>query len=75
MTGPIQRRAAPRRRRRRTGRLAVAAGLAVAFAVGIALGESLHDNPEPGGAQTVVRTLTPLQVPPAARTTVTVEGP
>jgi hypothetical protein len=30
-----------------------------AFAVGIALGEALHDNPQPGGKQTVILTLKP----------------
>ena len=52
--------------------LAVVAGLVVAFVVGIAVGESLHDNPTGSGTQTVVRTLTPLPLAPAARTTVTV---
>jgi hypothetical protein len=47
-------------------------GVVVVFAVGVALGESLHDNPRPGGAQTLVRTLRPLPLAPAARTTVTV---
>jgi hypothetical protein len=69
------RRTARRRRRTRLGGLAVLAGLAVVFAVGIALGESLNDNSAPKGTQTIVRTLLPLQVPPAARTTVTVGGP
>jgi hypothetical protein len=40
------------------------------FAAGLALGEALHDNPS-GGTQTLVRTLKPLEVPPA-RETVTV---
>jgi hypothetical protein len=54
-------------------RLLVAAVLAAAvFAVGIAVGESLHDNPQPGGTQTLVRTLKPLPLAPAARETVTV---
>ena len=44
----------------------------VVFAVGIALGEALHDNPQPGGTQTLVRTLKPLPLAPAARETVTV---
>jgi hypothetical protein len=44
----------------------------VVFAIGIAVGESLHDNPKPGGTQTLVRTLKPLQVAPAARETVTI---
>lgn len=29
------------------------------FAVGIALGQALHDNPKPGGTQTIVETFTP----------------
>jgi hypothetical protein len=54
-------------------RLLIAAVLAAAvFAVGIAVGESLHDNPRPGGTQTLVRTLKPLPLAPAARETVTV---
>ena len=53
-------------------RLLVAGGLVVAFVVGIALGEALHDNPAPGGTQTLVRTLHPLPLAPAARETVTV---
>ena len=44
----------------------------VAFAVGIALGESLREGPSPGGTQSLVRTLKPLPLAPAARTTVTV---
>jgi hypothetical protein len=53
-------------------RLLVVGGLLVAFVVGIALGEALHDNPAPGGTQTLVRTLHPLPLAPAARETVTV---
>jgi hypothetical protein len=45
-------------------------GLAV-FGLGIALGEALHDNPKPGGTQTLVRTLHPGPVP-AETVTVTV---
>jgi len=62
-------------RRPRRGRARVLVPLAVAivaFAVGIALGEALHDNPRPGGTQTLVRTLHPLPLAPAARETVTV---
>ena len=29
------------------------------FLVGIALGQALHDNPKPGGTQTIVETFTP----------------
>jgi len=47
-------------------------GVAVVFAVGVALGQALHDNPKPGGSQTLVRTLRPLPLAPAAEQTVTV---
>jgi hypothetical protein len=51
----------------------VAAALVVVFVAGLALGQSLDDNPSPGPTQTLVRTLKPLEVPPAAETvTVTV---
>jgi hypothetical protein len=52
--------------------LAAAAGVVVIFVIGVAVGESLHDNPRPGGTQTLVRTLKPLPLAPAARETVTV---
>jgi hypothetical protein len=42
-----------------------------AFVLGIALGQALDDNPEPGRTQTLVRTLNPLPLAPAARETVT----
>jgi hypothetical protein len=47
-------------------------GLAVAFVLGIALGQSLDDNSGSGGSQTIVRTLKPLALAPAARQTVTI---
>jgi len=50
-------------------------GVLLVFAVGIAVGEALHDNPKPGGTQTLVRTLKPLPLAPAARETVTVTTP
>lgn len=68
--------AEPRRRRRRplVGLLAVCG--AVLFALGVALGQALHDNPRPGGTRTFVRTLHPLPLPPTPRTvTVTVAKP
>jgi len=54
----------------RLGVLIVA--LAAVFAVGLAVGEALHDNPRAGGTQTLVRTLRPLPLAPAALETVTV---
>ncbi|HEY5295351.1 MAG TPA: hypothetical protein VIJ70_07740 [Gaiellaceae bacterium] len=53
-------------------RLIVGAALIVAFAVGIALGEALDDGSSPGGTQSLVRTLNPLPLAPAALRTVTV---
>jgi hypothetical protein len=35
----------------------VAALVVVVFALGIALGQALHDNPKPGGSRTVEQTL------------------
>jgi hypothetical protein len=51
-----------RRRKRRSNRktIVVAVGVVVAFALGVALGQALHDNPRPGGVQTTLRTLPPL---------------
>jgi hypothetical protein len=34
--------------------------LVIVFAVGVALGQALHDNTRPGGVQTSFRTLPPL---------------
>ena len=53
-------------------RIVYAALVAVVFVVGIAVGEALHDSPSSGGGQTLVRTLNPLPLAPAARETVTV---
>ena len=50
----------------------IVVGGVLVFAVGIALGQALHDNPSSGGTQSLVRTLQPLPLAPAARETVTV---
>jgi hypothetical protein len=42
--------------------------LAIAFGIGLALGQSLDDNPDTGRSQTLVRTLKPLEVPPVPET-------
>jgi len=75
----LDREALGQRRARRRRRAAVwrwvggAALLLCVFAVGLALGEALHDNPKPGGERTIERTL--RAVPIAPRTvTVTVSG-
>lgn len=53
-------------------RLAV---LAIVFAAGLAVGKALEQSPDPGGTQTIVRTLEPLTVEPRERTvTVTTGG-
>jgi hypothetical protein len=53
-------------------RVLLAVGVLAVFAVGIALGEALHDNPAPAGTATIERNLKPLPLAPAARETVTV---
>jgi hypothetical protein len=53
-------------------RVLLAGAIVIVFVVGIAVGEAAHDNPKPGGTQTLVRTLRPLPLAPAALETVTV---
>jgi hypothetical protein len=53
----------------------LAALVLIVFALGIGLGEALNDNPQPGGTQTLIRTLDPLPLAPAARETVTITVP
>jgi hypothetical protein len=66
----------PQRRSRRNvvRRLAlVIGGLALAFLLGIAFARTLDERPESGGAETIVRTLTPIpQGAPTRTVTVTV---
>jgi hypothetical protein len=42
------------------------------FAAGVGLGQALDDNEQGGGTVTFVRTLHPLPLAPAAKTTITV---
>jgi len=53
-------------------RAAIGAGVVVAFVVGTAFGQALGDSETPSGDQTLVRTLHPLPLAPAARETVTI---
>jgi hypothetical protein len=62
----------PPRRRSWPRVLLIVLALVAAFVVGVGLGEALHDNPKPGGTQTLVRTLHPLPLVPVAQNTVTV---
>jgi hypothetical protein len=48
-----------RRRRRRNRKIYVVVLVIVAFAIGVALGQALHDNPQPGGTHTTVLTFKP----------------
>jgi hypothetical protein len=58
--------------RRRLLRFSIGlASIVVAFGAGLALGQSLEDNPGGGKSQTLMRTLKPLELPPV-RETVTV---
>jgi hypothetical protein len=70
------RRRPPRRRRSRLFRwVAILLAIAVAFLGGIGLGEALHDNPKPGGTQTLIRTLHAQPLVPIVQSTVTVTTP
>jgi hypothetical protein len=62
-----------RRQRRSTGRRLLAwilrlGVLAIVFVAGLAVGRALEQSPDPGGTQTIVRTLEPLTVEPQERT-------
>jgi hypothetical protein len=68
---PLERHA--RRRRRRREEIARwsfrAVLILIVFAVGIALGQALHDNPKPGGTVTLERTVSLPSVPPGSTIT------
>jgi hypothetical protein len=67
--GPTRQERRRRQRRAAARRWAIRlAAAAVVFGLGIALGQALQDNPEPGPPQTVVRTLRPLPLAPATVT-------
>jgi len=60
-----QRRRRPRRRRRGLRAVVGVCLTVVVFAIGVAVGMALRDDPEPGGTVTIVRTLEPLPQKPA----------
>jgi hypothetical protein len=66
--GPAERR--ERRKRRRQAELTrwgiVALLALLVFALGIALGQALHDNPNPGNTVTLERTLSIPSAPPGS---------
>ena len=66
-----------RSRRDRVGRvLLILVGLVIAFVLGIAFARTLDERPKSSGAETIVRTLTPLpQEAPVRTVTVTVTNP
>jgi len=68
---PLEREERRRRRRRReiVRWSLLAAVVLLAFALGIALGEALHDNPKPGGTITFERTLRVPSAPPGSTVT------
>jgi hypothetical protein len=70
---PLSSRTRERRRRPSTGRRLLAwlvrlLVVAAVFVAGLSIGRALEDAPEPGGTQTIVRTLEPLTVEPSERT-------
>jgi len=78
-TRDVERRRERARRARRRRRLVLVwlvrlALLGTAFFTGLAVGRAVEDAPEPGGTQTLVRTLVSATVQPEPRT-VTVTAP
>jgi hypothetical protein len=65
---PLERHERRRRKRREEiVRWSLRAALVLlVLAIGIAVGEALHDNPKPGGSVTLERTLSLPSVPPGS---------
>ena len=68
---PLERHARRKRRQREdVARWAIrAAVVLLVFAFGIALGQALHDNPDPGQTVTLERTISLPSVPPGSTIT------
>jgi hypothetical protein len=70
------RREARRARRRRAA--VIVAGVLIAglvFVAGLALGRAIEEAPDPGGSQTLRRTLEPGTLPPVTRTLTVTTAP
>jgi hypothetical protein len=66
----------PRRRRAVLRAALIVIGAVLVFLLGIAFARTLDERPKPGGAETIVRTLTPLpQGAPTRTVTITVTSP
>ena len=62
-------------RRRRLGRVVLRVAIVAAvFVLGLVIGRAIEEAPEPGGEQTVVRTLRPSTLGPVETVTVTLSG-
>jgi len=58
-----------RARRRRFLRIVLLTlGAVLLFVIGLSLGRAIENAPQPGGEQTIVRTLAPGTLPPVTRT-------
>jgi hypothetical protein len=72
---PVEMRGRRRRRNPLWRWVLVIAGALLLLALGISIGRALEDGPTPGGSRTIVRTLEPRPLAPAATTvTVTVDS-
>jgi hypothetical protein len=54
----------PARKHRRNHKLLIAAGILLAFGVGVAFGEAIHDNPKPGGGMRTLEQTVTVKVAP-----------
>ncbi len=72
MSTPRRSRGRARRRRPLRNALLLGLGGALIFLLGLGLGRALAENDVRRDVRTQVRTLDPLPLPPASRTTVTV---
>ena len=72
---PVEMRGRKRRRNPLWRASLLVVGALLLLAVGVSIGRALEDGPSPGGQRTVVRTLEPRPLAPAATTvTVTVDN-